>query len=85
MFDPTRIDYGTVARVARDGSPLLLQAIGRLYGIGPSERQAFGETGGGVPSWAWGVLALTAGVVVGIRVQKSYSTYVPRWISGGSK
>jgi hypothetical protein len=82
MIDPTRIDYGTVAKVARDGSPLLLQALGRLYGIGPSERSAFGANGGGVPTWAWAVVALGAGVVIGTRLQKHYPRYVPNLISG---
>lgn len=83
MLDPTRIDYGQVARVARDGSPLLLQALGRLYGIGPVERQAFGQAGGGVPTWAWVVLAAGAGVVVGARLQKRFPRQMPALISGG--
>jgi hypothetical protein len=82
MIDPTRIDYGQVAKVARDGSPLLLQALGRLYGIGPRERSAFGSTGGGVPTWAWVVLAAGAGVVVGTRLQKRYPQYIPNLIAG---
>ncbi len=83
MIDPTRIDYGKVAQVARDGSPLLLQAIGRLYGLGPSERAAFGQNGGGVPGWAWGTLLFAAGIVVGVRVYKNYPRRVPKMIAGG--
>lgn len=83
MIDPTSIDYAQVARVAQDGSPLLLQALGRLYGIGPSERHAFGANGSGVPTWAWSVLALGAGVVIGVRVQKMYPQFVPNLIAGG--
>lgn len=82
MIDPTRIDYGTVARVAKDGSPLLLQALGRLYGLGPTERAAFGQNGTGVPGWAWAVVALGAGIIIGTRLQKSYPEYVPNLISG---
>jgi hypothetical protein len=82
MIDPTRIDYGQVAQVAKNGSPLLLTALGRFFGIGPSERAAFGQDGAGVPTWAWGVLALSAGVVIGARVQKSYPDKVPTLISG---
>jgi hypothetical protein len=82
MIDPTRIDYGTVTRVARDGSPLLLQALGRLYGIGPTERRAFGSTGNGVPTWALVVLAAGAGLVIGTRLQKHYPQYVPNLIAG---
>jgi hypothetical protein len=82
MFDPTSIDYAQVARVAQDGSPLLLQAIGRLYGLGPSERSAFGADGSGVPAWTWALLALAGGVVIGARVQKAYPDYVPNLIAG---
>ena len=82
MMDPTRIDYGQVAKVARDGSPLLLQALGRFYGIGPIERRAFGADGNGVPTWAWAVVALGAGIIVGTRVQKHYPDYVPNLIAG---
>lgn len=82
MIDPTRIPYGQVARVAKDGSPLLLQALGRLYGIGPAERQALGADGTGVPTWAVAILALGVGVVVGARVQKQYPQYVPNMIGG---
>lgn len=82
MIDPTNINYGAVAQVARDGSPLLLQALGRLYGLGPSERAAFGQNGGGVPTWTWGLLALTVGVFVGARIQKAYPRRMPRIISG---
>lgn len=82
MIDPTRIDYGRVANVARDGSPLLLQALGRLYGIGPVERRAFGATGDGFPTWAWVALALGAGVIVGTRLQKHYPDYIPNMIAG---
>lgn len=83
MIDPTRIDYGKVAQVAQEGSPLLLQALGRLYGLGPSERAAFGQNGTGVPTWAWATIALVAGFVVGARVQKRWPRSVPELISGG--
>lgn len=82
MIDPTRIDYGRVASVARDGSPLLLQALGRLYGIGPTERRALGSNGTGVPTWAWVTLALGAGVIAGTRIQKAFPQYVPNLIAG---
>jgi hypothetical protein len=81
-LDPSQIPYEDVARVARDGSPLLLQAIGRLYGIGPNERAAFGVDGGGIPKWTWAVLALGAGVVVGARIQKRWPGKLPEMISG---
>jgi len=82
MIDPTSIDYAQVAKVAKDGSPMLLHAIGRLYGIGPSERAAFGADGMGVPGWAWGTLVFVAGVTVGIRAYRKWPNTVPKIISG---
>jgi hypothetical protein len=82
MIDPTNINYARVAQVAQDGSPLLLQAIGRLYGVGPSERRAFGADGNGVPTWTWAVLALGAGVVIGARVQRHWPGKLPKMVSG---
>jgi hypothetical protein len=82
MIDPTRIDYTRVARVARDGSPLFLQALGRLCGLGPSERAAFGAEGDGVPAWAVGALALGIGIVVGARIQKAWPDKLPAVITG---
>ena len=82
MIDPTRIDYAAVARVAESGSPILLRALGRLYGIGANERDALGAEGTGVPPWAWAVLAFGAGIVAGARVQKRWPGKLPEIISG---
>ena len=82
MIDPTTIDYAKVAQVAQNGSPMLLQAIGRLYGLGPNERRAFGADGVGVPGWAWGSLVFIAGVTVGIRVYRKWPNAVPKLVSG---
>lgn len=82
MINPAHIPYDQVAKIAKDGSPLLLQALGRLYGLGPRERRAFGQNGGGVPGWAWATLALVAGAVIGVKVQKHYPQYVPEIIVG---
>ena len=82
MFNPAHIPYGQVAKIAQDGSPLLLQALGRLYGLGPRERRAFGKDGDGVPGWAWAAIALAAGLVIGAKGQKHYPQYVPNMIVG---
>ncbi len=82
MIDPSRLDYTQVAHVAKNGSPLLLQALGRLAGLGPSERDAFGGDGKGVPMWAVAALCLGAGIVAGARIQKAWPEKVPAFISG---
>lgn len=82
MINPASIPYDQVARVAQDGSPLILQAVGRMFGLGPNERAAFGADGRGVPTWAVAVLALGAGVVIGARVQKKWPGKMPKMITG---
>jgi len=82
MLKPT-ITYTEVERIARHGSPMLLQAIGRAFGIGPAERAALGNSGGAIfPTWTWIVAALGVGFVVGSRVQKRFPDKVPRLIQG---
>jgi hypothetical protein len=82
MLNISQVDPAAVVNVAQNGSPLLLSALGRLYGIGPGERQALGEDGTGVPTWTWAMLAFATGCVVGARFYKSYPGYVPEIISG---
>lgn len=82
MLQPT-VSYADVERIARHGSPLLLQAIGRAFGLGPAERAALGRNGaGGIPTWTWVAAAAAAGFVVGVRVYKHYPDKVPRVIRG---
>jgi hypothetical protein len=82
MFAPT-MSYGDMERIARNGSPLLLQAIGRAFGLGPAERAALGRNGaGGIPTWSWVAIAIAAGFVAGARVQKRWPEKVPKLIQG---
>ena len=74
------IDYTEIAKAATQGSPLLLNAVGRIYGLGAEERASlFGE---GIPGWTWAVAALAVGFVVGVRIHKSYPTKIPEIIRG---
>lgn len=82
MIQQPPLNFGQVAEVAQNGSPLLLQALGRLYGIGSAERRALGQDGMGVPLWAWGGLAFALGAVAGIRLYRAKPEVVPRMISG---
>lgn len=82
MIDPTKIDYGQVAQVAQHGSPVIMQAVGRVFGLGPEERMALAGDGFGVPTWAWVVLGAGAGFIVGVRVYKKWPRSMPKLIAG---
>jgi hypothetical protein len=56
------------------GSPTLLHAVGRAFGLGQAERTAL--TQGAFPAWFWIVVGLGAGVVVGTQVQKRWPNQV---------
>jgi hypothetical protein len=78
------ISLDEVRAIARDGAPMLLQALGRVYGLGPTERRALsGSEGGGIPSWTWVLFGVAAGVVVGARVQRAWPDKLPALVRGG--
>jgi hypothetical protein len=54
-------DLEKIAGAAMKIDPNPLKLVGRSVGLGDAEMQA------GIPSWAWIVLALGAGAVVGIK------------------
>jgi hypothetical protein len=80
---PGGMSMSDVSHVAQHGSPALLQAVGRVFGLGPNERAAaFGQDGSGVPMWAWVMLATGAGIVIGARVQRRWPRVLPEIIRG---
>lgn len=74
--------YAQAAELAKNGSPMLLQAVGRIFGLGEAERRALGQDGGGVPWWFWTVCGLGAGFVAGVRVYRRWPREVPVLIKG---
>jgi hypothetical protein len=75
-----QVSYADAIQIAREGSPILLGAVGRLFGLGTVERQALSQ--GRIPWWTWLVAGTAVGVVVGIRVDKKYAAKLPEWIRG---
>lgn len=71
---------GQATELARNGSPLVIKAAGRLLGLGEEERDAL--LGGRVPWWVWTVGGLAVGVVVGVQVYKRYPEKVPDFVKG---
>jgi hypothetical protein len=74
------VPYGQVAHAAQHGSPVVLEAAGRLLGLGAEERAALAT--GRIPWWLWATLGLSAGVVVGARAYRKWPRKFPKVISG---
>jgi len=79
---PTADGLAQVSRIAQHGSPVLLQAVGRIFGVGPEERRAFGQEGGGIPTWTWVVLAVGVGFIAGARIERRWPNAIPAEIAG---
>ena len=69
-----------IAKAAQNGSPMLLQAVGRAFGLGEQERAALG---GGLPGWFWMILGVAGGVVVGVQIHKRWPDKIPKVLGGG--
>lgn len=76
----TPVPYDVAATALKDGSPMLLNAVGRAFGLGPTEQDALGT--GTVPGWAYLTIGILAGVALGIQAQKRVPQYT-KWIGGG--
>jgi hypothetical protein len=65
---------------AQEGSPLLLKAVGRAFGLADPEMDALKK--GNLGGWFWMVLGLGVGVVVGARAYKAWPARFPKWVVG---
>jgi hypothetical protein len=65
---------------AQAGSPLILQAVGRAFGLAEPEMTALKK--GNLGGWFWLVLGLGVGVVVGARAYKAWPARFPKWVVG---
>lgn len=72
-----------IAQVAQHGSPMLIAAVGRAFGLGEAERRALAGSGGGaLPWWLFAVVGIGVGLVVGARVQRKYPALLPEIVRG---
>lgn len=79
-IDLESIDYAKALTVAREGSPLLLGAVGRIVGLGEAEQRAI--TAGKIPWWTIAGLGLAVGFFAGARVERKYRGKLPKAIAG---
>jgi hypothetical protein len=71
---------GDVAKIAQNGSPMLMNAAGRLLGLGDDERAALAR--GKVPWWVWTIGGLALGFYAGVQVYKRYPEKIPSFVKG---
>lgn len=74
-FDPQNLAAMQV--VATRGAPVVLQAAGRLLGLGQAEQDALVK--GAVPLWLVLTVGLTAGWIGGVNAQSR--GWAPGWLS----
>jgi hypothetical protein len=67
-------------QAAQHGSPALLGAVGRAFGLAEPERAALAN--GKIPAWFWVTIGVGLGVVAGIRLHKAMPTKIPEWLAG---
>lgn len=78
---PPPISYGDAIEIAKHGSPMLLQAVGRAFGLGAEEREALSQRSG-IPWWLWVTAGIAGGFVAGVQVYRRWPTAVPAVIGG---
>jgi len=67
---------GHIGQVARNGSPLLLNSMGRIFGLGDDEQKALAR--GDFPRWAVLLIGIGAGVAAGVYVQRKWPSQVSK-------
>ena len=63
-------------QMAQSGSPQLLHAAGRMFGLGDAERTALAQ--GAVPRWAVGVIGLSIGIFAGVVIQRRWPAHTAK-------
>lgn len=69
-----------LAKATNQGSPLVVEVVGRLCGLGADERNVLARYG--VPGVVWGTVALVGGVALGAYLQRNHPRYLPRVLGG---
>lgn len=65
-LDPNNV--AAIQQLATRGTPVVLEAVGRLAGLGQAEQGALLE--GKVPFWLLLAIGVTAGWAIGVQSQK---------------
>ena len=73
---------GQAQQLAKSSAPVIMNAAGKLLGLGNDELDA--AKGGRVPWWVWTVGGLALGFAAGAYVQRKHPSKVPGFLGGGS-
>lgn len=65
-----------ITDMAQNGSPVLLQAVGRVFGLGQAERTALVQNG--LPRWSLYLVTAALGVAAGIYIHRNWPRQVDR-------
>jgi hypothetical protein len=74
------LPYAQMIDVAQNGSPALLNVVGRAFGLGEAETRALSS--GKIPAWFWLATGLAGGVWAGIQVHRRWPEKIPAWVTG---
>ena len=80
MFDPSKLPVADILSATQHGSPMLLKAVGRAFGLGDAERTAL--RAGDVPVWLWVLGGAAVGVVAGVKAYQTWPEKFPGWLKG---
>ena len=69
-----------LAEVAKHGSPAMLSAVGRLFGLGQGEQQAL--VNGKFPAWSVLLVGLAGGFVVGAYAYRKWPSAMGKVVGG---
>jgi len=77
------LPLGQLAEIATNGSPVLLHAVGRMFGLGQVERQSLFANG--LPRWSVYLLVASAGLIAGAYAHKRWPREVDRALGGNRR
>jgi hypothetical protein len=73
---PLEVSPEQMSETLQNGSPMLINAAGRMLGLGDAEQSALAA--GGIPKTALVVLGLVGGVLAGLYVGKRWPSITRR-------
>jgi hypothetical protein len=80
MLGNLPISASAIHSMTSNGSPMLIKAVGRAFGLADAEQSAL--VSGKIPTWFWVAIFATAGVVAGVQIHKRWPNKIPKAFGG---